>query len=119
MTGDRSAIERNHVIALRQSNLAHLLAISGLHMGLLVGVIFGALRWILMSAPLFLLQSNAKKIAAIGALIFAFIYLGLSGFNIATQRAFLMDSLMLCAILFDRRALSLRAVALAAWLILI
>ena len=119
MTGDRSAIERNHVIALRQSNLAHLLAISGLHMGLLVGVIFGALRWILMSAPLFLLQSNAKKIAAIGALIFAFIYLGLSGFNIATQRAFLMVSLMLCAILFDRRALSLRAVALAAWLILI
>ena len=72
-----------------------------------------------MSAPLFLLQSNAKKIAAIGALIFAFIYLGLSGFNIATQRAFLMVSLMLCAFLFDRRALSLRAVALAAWLILI
>jgi competence protein ComEC len=61
MTGDRSAIERNHFIALRQSNLARPLAISGLHMGLLGGVIFWALRLILMSAPLFLLQSNAKK----------------------------------------------------------
>ncbi len=119
MTGDRSGIKQEHVIALRRSNLAHLLAISGLHMGLLVGVIFAALRWVLISLPIFILRSKAKKIAALGALIFAFIYLGLSGFNIANQRAFLMVSLMLCAILFDRRALSLRAVALAAWLILI
>ena len=119
MTGDRSGIKQEHVSALRRSNLAHLLAISGLHMGLLVGVIFTALRWILTSLPFFILRSKAKKIAALGALLFAFVYLGLSGFNIATQRAFLMVSLMLCAILFNRRALSLRAVALAAWLILI
>ena len=119
MSGDRSVIKRGHVIALRRSNLAHLLAISGLHMGLLVGVVFAALRWVFMLAPFFILQIKAKKMAALGALLFAFVYLGLSGFNIATQRAFLMVSLMLCAILFDRRALSLRAVALAAWLILL
>lgn len=45
MTGDRSAFKQEHVIALLRSNLAHLFAISGLHMGLLVGVIFAAFRW--------------------------------------------------------------------------
>ena len=61
MTGDRSGIKQEHVIALRRSNLAHLLAISGLHMGLLVGVIFAALRWVLISLPIFILRSKAKK----------------------------------------------------------
>ena len=42
MTGDRSGIKQEHVSALRRSNLAHLLAIFGLHKKLLVGVIFTA-----------------------------------------------------------------------------
>ena len=119
MTGDRSVLKRDDIIALRRSNLAHLLAISGLHMGLLVGVVFTALRWAFTLCPVFHLQSRAKKHAALGAFFLAIIYLGLSGFNIATQRAFLMVSLMLCAVLIDRRAISLRAVALAAWIILL
>ena len=61
MSGDRSVIKRGHVIALRRSNLVHLLAISGLHMGLLVGVVFAALRWVFMLAPFFILQIKAKK----------------------------------------------------------
>lgn len=118
MTGDRSVLNQEDINALRRSNLAHLLAISGLHMGLLVGVVFTALRWTLTLCPISLIQVHAKKNAAIGAFVFATLYLGLSGFNIATQRAFLMVSLMLCAILINRRAISLRAVALAAWIIL-
>ena len=43
MTGDRSVLNQEDINALRRSNLAHLLAISGLHMGLLVGVVFTAL----------------------------------------------------------------------------
>ena len=47
------------------------------------------------------------------ALGVALFYLLLSGSNVATERAFLMVSVMLGAVLFDRRALSMRSVALA------
>ncbi len=117
-TGDRSAMSLNALKALRASNLAHLLAISGLHMGLLAGFVFGLLRLILVIAPAVGLRIPVKKIAAIGALITAAGYLALSGGNVATERAFVMVAVVLCAVLVDRRALSLRAVAMAALIVL-
>ena len=62
MTGDRSGIKQEHVSALRRSNLAHLLAISGLHMGLLAAVIFTALRWILISSPFLSYAQKQRKL---------------------------------------------------------
>ncbi|MGB0905563.1 MAG: ComEC/Rec2 family competence protein, partial [Mangrovicoccus sp.] len=44
LTGDRSGLERPTIDAMRATNLAHLLAISGLHMGLLTGFVFLVLR---------------------------------------------------------------------------
>ncbi len=119
MTGDRSGIGQDTLTALRVANLAHLLAISGLHMGLLAGVVFGGLRILMAAIPPLALRVPSKKIAAIGALIAASFYLALSGGNVATERAFVMVSVMLSAILADRRALSLRGVALAAVIMLI
>ncbi|MBV1925835.1 MAG: ComEC family competence protein, partial [Rhodobacteraceae bacterium] len=117
-TGDRSAISQSALNALRASNLAHLLAISGLHMGLLAGFVFGLLRLILVIVPAIGLRIAVKKIAAIGALAIAAGYLALSGGNVATERAFVMVAVVLCAVLLDRRALSLRAVAMAALIVL-
>ena len=119
MTGDRAGMSRETLAALRGSNLAHLLAISGLHMGLLTGFVFAALRYVLALMPGLALRWPVKKIAAIGALGAGAFYLGLSGGNVATQRAFIMVAAMLIAVLFDRRALSLRAVALAALIVLV
>ncbi|MFK7835098.1 MAG: ComEC/Rec2 family competence protein [Sulfitobacter sp.] len=118
-TGDRSGISRNALEALRASNLAHLLAISGLHMGLLTAVVFGALRLLLAAHPHVALHWPTKGIAAVGALIAACGYLALSGGNVATQRAFIMVAVALAALIIGRRALSLRAVAVAATLVLI
>ncbi len=119
LTGDRSGVALETTEALRRSNLAHVLAISGLHMGLLTGVVYGALRGGLALIPLVALRLPIRKIAAMGALAAATFYLMLSGGNVATQRAFVMAAVMLGAILLDRRALSLRSVALAAMLILL
>jgi ComEC/Rec2-related protein len=119
LTGDRSGVGRETTEALRQSNLAHLLAISGLHMGLLTAVVYGALRAAMALFPLLALHLPIRKLAAGGALAAATFYLMLSGGNVATQRAFVMAAVMLGAILLDRRALSLRSVALAAILILL
>ncbi|MGB0440092.1 MAG: ComEC/Rec2 family competence protein, partial [Paracoccaceae bacterium] len=119
MAGDRSALTPQTLSALRQSNLAHLLAISGLHMGLLAGFVFGALRVCLSLTPGLGGGRWPKKIAALGALLAAACYLGLSGGNVATQRAFIMTAVALCAVLLNRRAISLRALAIAASLLLI
>ncbi|MCE8554806.1 ComEC/Rec2 family competence protein [Ruegeria pomeroyi] len=118
-TGDRSGVSQGALDALRASNLAHLLAISGLHMGLLAGFVFTALRVALSLIPPLALRLPVRKLAALGALTVAAGYLALSGGNVATQRAFVMVAVMLCAILVDRRALSMRAVAMAALIVLV
>jgi competence protein ComEC len=119
LTGDRSGIGQPTLQDLRDSNLAHLLAISGLHMGLLTGFVFAALRTGLALVPPLALRVPTKKVAAALALVAAAFYLALSGGNVATERAFVMVAVMLGAILADRRALSLRSVAIAAVLILL
>jgi competence protein ComEC len=118
MAGDRSGVGQETLEALRISNLAHLLAISGLHMGLLAGVVFGAVRLGLALVPAIALRVPVKKIAAVTAIVVGAGYLALSGGNVATERAFIMVAVMLCAVLADRRALSLRAVAMAALVVL-
>ncbi len=118
-TGDRSAISQGALDALRASNLAHLLAISGLHMGLMSGVVFAVLRIAIALVPPLALRVPARSIAAAGALIVAAGYLALSGGNVATQRAFVMVAVALCALMIGRRAISLRAVAIAATIVLV
>lgn len=117
-TGDRSAIDAEVMEDLRASNLAHLLAISGLHMGLLTGFVFASVRYGLALIPPVALRWPVKKVAAAVALAAGVFYLALSGGNVATERAFIMVAVMFVAILFDRRALTLRAVALAALIVL-
>ncbi len=119
ITGDRSAVDPALLDDLRKSNLAHLLAISGLHMGLLTGFIFALVRYGFALLPFLALRLPIKKMAAVLALLAGFAYLGVSGANIATQRAFIMVSVMLVAVLVDRPAITLRAVALAATIILL
>ncbi|MFN3937770.1 MAG: ComEC/Rec2 family competence protein [Gemmobacter sp.] len=119
LTGDRSGIGQTTLQALRDSNLAHLLAISGLHMGLLTAFVFAGVRSGLALVPPVALRLATKKVAAVVALGAAGFYLALSGGNVATERAFVMVAVMLVAVLADRRALSLRSVAIAATLILL
>ncbi|WP_436399537.1 ComEC/Rec2 family competence protein [Roseobacter sp. S98] len=118
-TGARSGISQQALEDLRASNLAHLLAISGLHMGLLSGFVFALLRVIIALIPPLALRIPAKKAAAVGALMAATVYLALSGGNVATERAFIMVAVALTAVLFNRRAISLRGVAIAATIVLI
>ena len=118
MTGDRSGMGQDTLVALRASNLAHLLAISGLHMGLLAAFVFAVFRLSLAALPAIGLRVASKKLAAFLALWPAMGYLALSGGNVATERAFVMVAVMLLAVMLDRRALSLRSVALAALVIL-
>ena len=119
LTGERSAIDPALLEDLRASNLAHLLAISGLHMGLLTGFIFGLFRYGIALVPNVALRTNGKKIGAAMAIPAGLAYLLLSGASIATQRAYVMVLVVLIAVLLDRPAFTLRAVALAALIVMI
>lgn len=119
LTGDRSGLGQAATEDLRAANLSHLLAISGLHMGLLTGFVFALIRTGLALIPPLALRLQAKKIAAAVALVAGGVYLALSGGNVATERAYVMVAVFLGAVLLDRRALSLRSVALAAVVILL
>jgi competence protein ComEC len=118
MTGQRGAIPEHVLGALRDSGLAHLLAISGLHVGLVAGLAFFAVRALLALFERIALRYPVKKWAAMAALIAAFAYLLLTGATIPTQRAFLMATLVLVAVMLDRAALSMRLVAWAATAVL-
>ena len=111
MTGNRGAIPDDVVTALRDAGLAHLLAISGLHVGLIAASLFAAVRGLLALWPVVALRFPIKKWAAAATLAGTFAYLLLTGATIPTQRAFLMTGLVLVAIMLDRVAISMTLVA--------
>lgn len=114
LTGDRSALPPDVVAQMRDAGLAHLLAISGLHMGLVTATIFFVIEALLSLVPAIALRIPPAKIAAIFAWVSALGYLALSGMGVSTIRAFLMVSIALIGILMNRRAISVRSIALAA-----
>ncbi|MEM9262823.1 MAG: ComEC/Rec2 family competence protein [Pseudomonadota bacterium] len=118
-TGKRGGIDTTSEQALRDAGLAHLLAISGLHMGLAAGIVFFSVRLFLSAIPTLALHYPIKKWAAVAALIALFAYLVLSGSGWSARRAFVMTGVFLAAIIADRRAISMRNVAIAALLILV
>jgi len=118
ISGDRLNLTLQVIEDLRRTNLAHLLAISGLHMGLLTTVVFGLLRMICVIIPVGHIRWHARSIAAFGAILAGVAYLGLSGNSIATQRAFVMIACFFGGVMLSRRALTLRSLALAALIIL-
>ena len=95
ITGDRSSLTRAQLQDLRRSNLAHLLAISGLHVALLTGLVFGFFRRLCLLNTNAFLHFSAKKIAAGLAILVGLYYLLISGATVSTQRAFIMVSIVM------------------------
>lgn len=116
--GDQSGIPDEVRDRLATAGLAHVLAISGLHLSIVAGLVFllvrlgfalatGADRWAVKSG------------AAAAALMVAFAYMLISGGGVATVRATIMLALLLGAVMLGRQALTMRNVAFAALAILI
>lgn len=118
ITGERGGISAAANDAYRNSGLFHILSISGLHMTIMAGAVFLALRYALAAVPSIALVYPIKKWAAGAAIVAAFAYLLISGSASATIRSWIMITIMLTAVLLDRPALALRNVAVAALIIL-
>jgi competence protein ComEC len=119
VTGDTGAITQEDSDAFRQSGLAHLLSISGLHVTAVVAAtMLLALRllalspWLALRAPLPLIAAGAGALAGIG-------YTLLSGAEVPTVRSCVAALLVLAGIALGREAVTLRLVAAGALVVLL
>ncbi len=119
LVGDRSYLSQWASDTLRQVGLAHILAISGLHMALFAGSVYLAVRAFFACFPSLALRYRIDVWAAYAGLLSALFYLVLSGSSTATQRAFVMICLVFIGRILGRRALTFRGVAIAALIVLV
>ncbi|BCJ90782.1 competence protein ComEC [Terrihabitans soli] len=115
VTGQRGEISSKANDALRAAGLYHIISISGLHMALFGGFLFGAVRFGLVLMPGFGLRHPVKKYAALIAVLGASFYLAMSGAEVAAQRSFVMIAIVFLAVMFDRQGITMRNLALAAF----
>src|SRR5262245_61565467 len=118
LTGEQTAVDKDVTQAMRDSGLAHILSVSGLHIVFVVGLVMGLVRYGIALVPPLALRVDAKKIAAVLALLAALFYTALAGAPVPAQRACAMAGFALIAVLLDRTALSLRLVAWSAIIVL-
>lgn len=114
ITGDTTSITPKTRQQFVDTGIAHILAISGLHLSLVGAVFFFFFRVVGGAVPFVYRYIPAQKLAAILSLGGAFLYLVLSGGRIPTVRAFIAFSCIMGGILLNRPTLSLRVVAIAA-----
>ncbi len=117
--GDRQAVAASQWDVLTATGTNHLMAISGLHIGLVAGLLFFITRWLWSRSASLSLRWPAPKAAAIGGLAGAFFYSALAGFAIPTQRALIMLAVVMVAQLSQRNISPLRALSTALFLVLL
>ena len=117
--GDDDAIPDEQWQVLNRTGTGHLIAISGMNIGLVAGLVFFLTRWLWSLPGVTVLWAPAPLIAAGAALLAALGYAALAGFAIPTQRALVMLAVVLGGVFLHRRSAPsvLLAVALLAVLL--
>ena len=118
VTGHQAWLEDGDVQAMRDSGLAHILSISGVHMAIVGGFVFALVRLGVAAWPWLALRAPGKKLAASAGFVAVVGYLILSGAPPPAIRSALTAGIAFLAVLLDRRALSLHSLAVAALVVL-
>jgi len=104
---------------MRDSGLAHILSVSGLHMAIVGGFVFFAVRLGVAAWPWLALRVPGKKVAALAGLTAIGVYLVVSGAPPPAERAAITASIAFLAILLDRQAVTMHGLAVAAFVVLL
>jgi competence protein ComEC len=116
--GDRSGIDEELRQRFALTGMAHLLVISGLHLGIVAGAVFVAIRFLIwLMAPSLMIRGYASKIAAAGAALAAIGYSTIAGDHVSTIRALVMVLAYMGAIMLDRSRELMASLVLAALII--
>nr|WP_246504071.1 ComEC/Rec2 family competence protein [Plastoroseomonas arctica] len=119
LTGSQGAIPAPAMQAMRDSGLAHLLSVSGLHIAIVMGCAFTVLRFLIAAIPALALRGDGRRWPALGALVAGGAYLVLTAFQVPMQRSFAMAALVTLGLVLGRRALSPRVLAFAAAVVML
>ncbi|MDX5487855.1 MAG: ComEC/Rec2 family competence protein [Wolbachia endosymbiont of Andrena praecox] len=119
LIGKKDGIDQKTMDAIRDSGIAHLFAISGLHLSFVAGLFFVVFRNLFAISETLTLKYNTKKISAFLTILPTTFYLLITGMQISAQRAYIMVILVLVAIMIERKYRGLIAIAFAAAVILI
>ena len=117
--GEQSVVSQKLYRLFRSAGITHMLSVSGFHLSLLAAFVFLLIRSVLSFFPIVVERTSTKKIAAIMALVCATTYIFISGLQIPAIRSWIMLAIVLVALMFDRNAISVRSVSVAAFLILV
>jgi competence protein ComEC len=117
--GERDGIDAQQWSVLRATGTGHLVAISGLHIGLVAGLGFMCGRWLWVRSHVCTLWLAAPRAAALVAIIAATLYAVLAGFGIPTRRAWIMALVVLLGILAQRAVRPLHGLGLALLLVIL
>ncbi|MDY6837879.1 MAG: DNA internalization-related competence protein ComEC/Rec2 [Thermodesulfobacteriota bacterium] len=119
IVGDRSGISPENRQAFNRIGISHLLAISGLHVGMVATLSFFVFRYLLARSQRVLMAAWATRGAALMSVMPVLFYGFLAGMSPATQRAVIMVTVFLLAIVFEQEHDSINTLAVAAMVILI
>ena len=119
LTGDQSKISPEIREAFNQAGVAHLLAFSGLNLGLVGGLAFFFFRFLLSLSETALLHLNVRFWALVGSFVPVAAYALLAGLSPPVSRALLMVTLVFLALLLKKQSDLLNNLALAALILLL
>lgn len=117
--GDESAVADQQWRVLGRTGTTHLIAISGMNIGLVAGLVFFLVRWLWSLPGVTVLWWPAPKAGALAALLAGGFYAALAGFAIPTQRALVMLAVVMAGILWSRRLSPSYILAVALLLVLV
>ncbi len=117
--GERQAITQPQWEVLRKSGTIHLVAISGLHIGLVAGMAFFLVQWLWPRIASATLRWPAPRVAAVAGLLAATFYATLAGFTIPTQRTLVMVAIVMLMLLLQRQRRFSDTIALALMIVLV
>lgn len=118
-SGDRGSIAEEDAEAMRDSGLAHLLSISGLHVSALIALTYFLALRLLALWPWLTLRVRLPLLAAACGAFAGIFYTLLTGAEVPTVRSCIGSLLVLAAVALGRDALSTRMLAVAAFLVLL
>ncbi|PAP78641.1 DNA internalization-related competence protein ComEC/Rec2 [Rubrivirga marina] len=117
LLADRSGIEAGTLDAFRETGLMHLLAVSGLHVGLVGLTLYVLLKPLL--GRLGVRRRRLEAARAIATLAVLAVYVVVAGASVSIVRAFVMVALVIAGRALDRRSDTLNALGIAAFLLLV
>ncbi len=117
--GDESAVGDQQWRVLARTGTTHLIAISGMNISLVAGLVFFLVRWLWSLPGVTVLWWPAPRAGALAALLAGWFYAALAGFAIPTQRALVMLAVVMAGILWGRRRSPSYLLAVALLLVLV